>query len=82
MKQEVSSLLKDIIADELGLDGDEVVPSARFAQDLTADSLDIAELAIRLEEEFGISIPDDDCEKFTTVQSTIDYIEKKVTRKK
>lgn len=67
--------LKKIIVDQLGVDESEVVPSANFVEDLNADSLDLVELIMSLEEEFGIQISDEDAEKITTVQEAEDYIE-------
>nr|WP_322853266.1 acyl carrier protein [Acinetobacter haemolyticus] len=66
--------VKQIIVDQLGVDEEEVVPSAIFVDDLGADSLDIVELVMAFEEEFGFEIPDEDAEKITTVQAAIDYI--------
>ena len=66
--------VKKIIAEKLSVDLDEVVPEATFADDLGADSLDLVELIMSMEEEFDIDISDDDAEKITTVQSAIDYI--------
>ncbi len=67
--------LKRIIVDQLGVDESEVVPSASFVEDLNADSLDLVELIMSLEEEFQLQISDDDAEKITTVQEAEDYIE-------
>jgi acyl carrier protein len=67
--------LKKIIVDQLGVDESEVVPSASFVEDLNADSLDLVELIMSLEEEFKIQISDEDAEKITTVQEAQDYIE-------
>ena len=67
--------LKKIIVDQLGVDEVEVVPSASFVEDLNADSLDLVELIMSLEEEFGLQISDEDAEKITTVQEAEDYIE-------
>ncbi len=67
--------LKKIIVDQLGVDESEVVPSASFVEDLNADSLDLVELIMSLEEEFKIQISDEDAEKITTVQEAEDYIE-------
>jgi len=64
-----------IIVDQLGVDESEVVPSASFVEDLNADSLDLVELIMSLEEEFQLQISDDDAEKITTVQEAEDYIE-------
>lgn len=66
--------VKKIIAEKLSVDLDEVVPEATFTDDLGADSLDLVELIMSMEEEFDIDISDDDAEKITTVQSAIDYI--------
>lgn len=74
----IAERVKTIITDQLGVDDDEVVPNASFIDDLGADSLDIVELVMAFEEEFGIEIPDDDAEKITTVQSAIDYVENSV----
>jgi len=66
--------IKQIIADQLGIDEDQIVPEAAFIDDLGADSLDIVELIMALEEEFDMEIPDEDAEKIKTVQDAIDYI--------
>ena len=71
----VSERLKKIIVDQLGVDESEVVPGASFVEDLNADSLDLVELIMSLEEEFKIQISDEDAEKITTVQEAEDYIE-------
>jgi acyl carrier protein len=67
--------LKKIIVDQLGVDESEVAPSASFVEDLNADSLDLVELIMSLEEEFQLQISDEDAEKITTVQEAEDYIE-------
>ena len=71
--------VKKIIVEQLGVDDDEVVPSANFVDDLGADSLDLVELIMSLEEEFSdssqkVEIPDEDAEKILTVQDAVDYI--------
>lgn len=71
----VQERLKKIIVDQLGVDEGEVVPSASFVDDLNADSLDLVELIMSLEEEFKVQISDEDAEKITTVQEADDYIE-------
>ncbi|AYO30432.1 MAG: acyl carrier protein [Thermoanaerobacteraceae bacterium] len=71
---EVLDKIKRIIAEQLGIDEDEVVPEASFIDDLGADSLDIVELIMAFEEEFDLEIPDEDAEKIKTVQNVIDYI--------
>jgi acyl carrier protein len=67
--------LKKIIIDQLGVDEGEVLPNASFVEDLNADSLDLVELIMSLEEEFKLQISDEDAEKITTVQEAEDYIE-------
>jgi acyl carrier protein len=67
--------LQKIIVDQLGVDENEVVPNASFVEDLNADSLDLVELIMSLEEEFKLQISDEDAEKITTVQEAEDYIE-------
>ena len=71
----VHERLKKIIVDQLGVDESEVVPNASFVEDLNADSLDLVELIMSLEEEFKLQISDEDAEKITTVQEADDYIE-------
>jgi len=71
--------VKKIVVEQLGVEGQEVVPSASFVDDLGADSLDLVELIMSLEEEFSnpsrkVEIPDEDAEKIITVQDAIDYI--------
>jgi acyl carrier protein len=68
--------VKKIIVEQLGVNADEVVPSASFIDDLGADSLDTVELVMALEEDFGIEISDEDAEKIRTVGEAIEYIEK------
>ncbi|HEY7347680.1 MAG TPA: acyl carrier protein [Ktedonobacterales bacterium] len=67
--------LRKIIVDQLGVDESEVVPAASFVDDLNADSLDLVELIMSLEEEFKLQISDADAEKITTVGEAQDYIE-------
>ena len=71
---EIEARVKAIIVDKLGVDESEVTPNASFTNDLGADSLDTVELIMELEKEFGMSIPDDQAEKISTVQGAIDYI--------
>lgn len=67
--------VRQIVAEQLGVDVNEVTPDASFVDDLGADSLDTVELVMALEEEFGLEIPDEDAEKIATVQDAITYIE-------
>lgn len=71
---DIEGRIKAIIADQLGISEDEVKPEARFIEDLGADSLDIVELIMALEEEFETEIPDEEAEKMTTVKDAIEYI--------
>ena len=77
----VADKVKSIIAEQLGVKPEEVIPAASFIDDLGADSLDTVELVMALEEEFGIEIPDEDAEKMRTVDEAIKYIENKVSQK-
>ena len=71
----VSERLRTIIVEQLGVEESEVVPSASFTEDLNADSLDLVELIMSLEEEFKLQISDEDAEKITTVGEAEEYIE-------
>ncbi|MCD2346002.1 acyl carrier protein [Clostridium guangxiense] len=66
--------VKDIIAEQLGLEKDEITMDSSFVDDLGADSLDIVELIMALEEEFDIEIPDEDAEKVSAVKDVVEYI--------
>ncbi|QER42420.1 acyl carrier protein [Thermodesulfobacterium sp. TA1] len=68
----------DIIAQKLNLSKDQVKPEASFIEDLGADSLDLVELVMAMEEAFGMEVPDEDAEKLRTVQDVIDYVKSKV----
>ena len=72
---EIASRVKAIIVDKLGVEESEVTNEASFTNDLGADSLDTVELIMEYEKEFGISIPDDQAEKITTVGDAVSYIE-------
>ena len=72
---EIESKVKAIIVDKLGVEEADVVATASFTNDLGADSLDTVELIMEFEKEFGISIPDDQAEKITTVGDAVAYIE-------
>ena len=72
---DISSRVKAIIVDKLGVDENEVVDGASFTNDLGADSLDTVELIMEFEKEFNIAIPDDQAEKIATVGDAVKYIE-------
>lgn len=74
---DVTSKVTKIIVDQLGVSADEVKPEAKFVDDLGADSLDLTELIMAMEEEFDIEIADDDAQRIQKVQDAIDYIEAK-----
>ena len=66
----------NLIAEQLSVDPEKVIPTARFVDDLGADSLDLVELIMAMEEGFGIEVPDEEAEKIQTVQNAIDYVMK------
>jgi len=72
----IEDKIKKIIVEKLSVDLEEVVPEASFVDDLGADSLDLVELIMSMEEEFDIEIPDEEAEKLVTVQDALDYINK------
>ena len=73
-KEKVFDKVKEIIVDQLGVEEEEVTLEASFIDDLGADSLDLVELIMALEEEFGLEIPDDEAEKIASVNDAIEYI--------
>ncbi len=75
---DVFEKLRDIIVDQLSVSPDQVKLEAKFQEDLGADSLDVVELVMRIEEEFDIEIPDEDAEKIQTVGDAVRYIEEKL----
>jgi acyl carrier protein len=75
--EEITERVKAIIVEQLGVGAEEVTPEASFIEDLGADSLDIVELIMALEEEYDIEIPDEDAEKIQTVKDVIGYIEER-----
>jgi acyl carrier protein len=75
MAADVEKKVKEIISEQLGVAETEVTPEASFIEDLGADSLDIVELVMAFEEEYGLEIPDEDAEKIRTVNDVIGYIE-------
>jgi acyl carrier protein len=74
-REEILDKVKAVVVDQLNVEEDEVVDDASFIDDLGADSLGIVELVMALEEEFGISIPDEDAESIKTVGDAISYIQ-------
>ena len=77
-KADVLARLKEIIIDRLDVEEDQIRPESSFVEDLGADSLDIVELIMGIEEEFDIEIPDEDAEKLTTVGEAINYASSKL----
>ncbi len=71
----IDQRVKDIVVEQLGVKPEQVVPSAKFIEDLGADSLDTVELVMALEEEFGIEVPDEQAEKLQSVGDVIKYVE-------
>ncbi len=76
-QEDIYAKVSKIVADQLSVDEAEVKPEASFANDLGADSLDVVELVMALEEEFDIEIPDEAAENIATVQAAVDYIQEK-----
>jgi len=74
MAKPIEARVKEIICEQLGVEEEEVTSSAKFIEDLGADSLDTVELVMAFEEEFDIQIPDEDAEKIVTVGDAIQYI--------
>ncbi|MDT7871453.1 acyl carrier protein [Thermocrinis sp.] len=75
---DLETRVKEIIADQLGVEIEKLRDDANFVQDLGADSLDVVELVMAFEEEFGIEIPDEDAEKIRTVGDVINYLKERV----
>lgn len=75
-RDEILDKVRDVIVDQLNVEADDVTEDASFIDDLGADSLDIVELVMALEEEFGISIPDEEAENIKSVGDAVAYIER------
>lgn len=75
MAENVETKVREIISEQLGVSVEQVTPEASFIEDLGADSLDIVELVMALEEEYGMEISDEDAEKIRTVKDVVSYIE-------
>ena len=76
----IEEKVKDIIVEQLGVNPEQVTPTASFIEDLGADSLDIVELVMAFEEEFSVEVPDEDAEKLQTVGDVMKYIEEKAVQ--
>ena len=68
--------IRDILAEQLGVDAGEITEESRFQEDLNADSLDLVELIMEMEDRFKVKIPDEEAEKISTVGEAVDYVEK------
>jgi len=79
-EKSIEEKVKDIIVEQLGVNPEQVTPQASFIEDLGADSLDIVELVMAFEEEFGVEVPDEDAEKLQRVGEVIKYIEDKSSK--
>lgn len=77
--KDVLRKVKEMVAEQLGVDEDDVTPESSFIDDLGADSLDIVELIMALEEEFDLEIPDEDAEKIVTVADAVNYISERIS---
>ena len=75
---DIEAKVKQIVVYKLGVEESQVIPSANFIEDLRADSLDTVELVMAFEEEFGLTIPDEDQDKLRTVGQAIDYLKEKL----
>jgi len=81
LKDDILKKVKEITSEQLGVDESQIVPEAKFVDDLGADSLDTVELVMALEEEFDLEISDEEAEKLTSVQKVVDCIEDHLEQK-
>ena len=73
-REEIFERVKSVLGEQLGVDESEISDDASFQDDLDADSLDLVELIMELEDQFGVKIPDEDAQKLTTVGQAVDYV--------
>jgi acyl carrier protein len=73
-REEIFERVKTVLGEQLGVDESEITEEASFQDDLDADSLDLVELIMELEDQFGMKIPDEDAQKITTVGQAVDYV--------
>jgi acyl carrier protein len=73
-RSEIEARLKKLLVDELGLDEDKITPDATFDEDLEVDSLGVVEMLMALEDEFGVTIPDEEAEEIRTVSEAVDVV--------
>lgn len=80
-REEILEKVVQIVSDQMGVDKAEITPETSFVDDLNADSLDTVELVMELEDEFDMSIPDEEAEKIKTVGDAVSYVERQLTAK-